>query len=198
MKERLSIILTLTFIFCFMWFPLEFTQEHWLKLAQQENEEATNHLHGLYDWTIESAEKFESLVDIPLFPEKVREDDVERTAVAEVGRIFDIPYFKSLKAMISNAILRMFFALTWLLLCLPIYAVVVQDGMIQRKLRYESFAAPHPILFQTALLIPAFLGFTLAMTLIAPFTVGSWLGFFDLLFLGLGLHLLVSNFHKYS
>ncbi len=191
------------FIFAFsamaIWLPLHFSEGHYASLMEREARQSERHLHPkLNQLVVRAKDATVALKDTVLFPEKTRIDRVEATMEDKAVRIWNTPYFLSVRQMTETAVMRFYIALAWFAVMLPALFVVVADALTERKLKYETVAAPHPVLFEVALSAPIYILGTFLVALIWPYPSSLALAELGLLLLLAALHVVVSHFHKYN
>lgn len=113
-------------------------------------------------------------------------------------RFFEAPYFKTWNAMIELFLVRLYLAFVWIVMGIPVIALVIYDAWRVRRMRFETFAGRNSILHKCIIGGFWLLTFVTLGLFLLPinFHATIW-GSLYLAYLVL-LHAFIAQFHRYS
>lgn len=205
--SRTLLFLLLVLASLAVWWPGLYQEETFRDLAFEEVSRSrktlsavSNHLGELFEAPDRQVSEGASDVLSGLFPKAAQEEDAlyDAAPASFFERIFLSPYFESMKAMASLSCVRLILALAWFAVLSPLLLASALDAWVVRRLKYESFAVHHPVLYQFALSAPSVLLLAALITFMTPWFIPAWVaGVFYAAFLA-SVHLLIAQFHRFG
>lgn len=206
MFKRIFVLLFILLLSSIVWFPglsKDSTFNHHSELQIFDTEDR---LSGFLDRTGLSlttlrdrvTSGFDYLLAGKMLPEAQLDSRHDRPMENFFSRVWGSPYFAAMRAMLELSVVRAILALIWFAALCPILMAVVLDAWVVRRLKYESFAAVHPTLYQSAVSAPPVLLTTAFIVMMFPGTIPIWIAtLFYIAFL-ISIHIIVSNFHRFG